>query len=79
MDDYCDELLAKMPEIVRATRVQLDFWKDLSWAMTVQHGARVADDPRRRRRRSPRASTHSTRSAPPDYEKLRTEIEEAGK
>ena len=26
----------KMPEIVRATRVQLNFWKNLSWAMTVQ-------------------------------------------
>ena len=34
--DYCTELLAKMPEIVRATRVQLNFWKDLSWAMTVR-------------------------------------------
>jgi naphthoate synthase len=34
--DYCAELLAKMPEIVRATRVQLNFWKDLSWAMTVR-------------------------------------------
>lgn len=34
--DYCRELLAKMPEIVRATRVQLNFWKDLSWAMTVK-------------------------------------------
>ncbi|HUG49301.1 MAG TPA: enoyl-CoA hydratase/isomerase family protein [Candidatus Limnocylindria bacterium] len=34
--DYCRELLAKMPEIVRATRVQLNFWKDYSWAMTVK-------------------------------------------
>ena len=34
--DYTTELLAKMPEIVRATRVQLNFWKDLSWAMTVR-------------------------------------------
>ncbi len=34
--DYCRDLLAKMPEIVRATRAQLNFWKDLSWAMTVR-------------------------------------------
>lgn len=32
----CDELLAKMPEIIRATRAQLDFWKDLSWSMTIR-------------------------------------------
>ena len=30
VDRMCDELLAKMPEIVRATKVQLDFWKDLA-------------------------------------------------
>ncbi len=36
VDDYCDELLAKMPEIVRATKVSLDFWKDLSWSMTIR-------------------------------------------
>jgi enoyl-CoA hydratase/carnithine racemase len=36
VDDYCSELLNKMPEIVRATRVQLNFWKDYSWAMTVK-------------------------------------------
>jgi enoyl-CoA hydratase/carnithine racemase len=36
VQDYCTELLAKMPEIVRATRVQLNFWKDYSWAMTVK-------------------------------------------
>jgi enoyl-CoA hydratase/carnithine racemase len=34
--DYTTELLAKMPEIVRATRAQLNFWKDMSWAMTVR-------------------------------------------
>jgi enoyl-CoA hydratase/carnithine racemase len=34
--DYCTELKSKMPEIVRATRAQLNFWKDLSWAMTVR-------------------------------------------
>jgi enoyl-CoA hydratase/carnithine racemase len=34
--DYCEELLAKMPEIVRATRVQLNLWKNLSWGMSIQ-------------------------------------------
>jgi enoyl-CoA hydratase/carnithine racemase len=36
VDRMCTELLAKMPEIVRATKVQLDFWKDLSWSMTIR-------------------------------------------
>jgi enoyl-CoA hydratase/carnithine racemase len=74
--DYCEELLGKMPEIIRATRVQLNFWKDLSWAMTV-HMARewltihaasseVAEG---------LASFHEKRK--PDFERLRTEIEEA--
>jgi enoyl-CoA hydratase/carnithine racemase len=36
VDAYCDELLAKMPEIVRATRAQLDFWRDLSWSLTIR-------------------------------------------
>jgi enoyl-CoA hydratase/carnithine racemase len=75
--DYCTELLAKMPEIVRATRVQLNFWKDLSWAMTVRMArewltvhagsAEVAEG---------LASFQAKR--PPDYEGLRTATEEAG-
>ncbi|MBA3852384.1 MAG: enoyl-CoA hydratase/isomerase family protein [Chloroflexi bacterium] len=36
VDDLCDALLEKMPEIIRATKVQLDFWKDLSWSMTIR-------------------------------------------
>jgi hypothetical protein len=75
--DYCTELLAKMPEIVRATRVQLNFWKDLSWAMTVRMArewltihagsAEVAEG---------LASFHEKR--PVDYEHLRRSIELAG-
>lgn len=75
--DYCSELLAKMPEIVRATRVQLNYWKNQSWAATV-HMARewltvhagsveVAEG---------LASFQEKRA--PDYERLRDEIEEAG-
>ena len=37
VDDLCRELLAKMPEIVRATKVQLDFWRDLAWSSTIRH------------------------------------------
>ena len=36
VDDYCEALLDKMPEITRATKVQLDYWKDLSWSMTIR-------------------------------------------
>lgn len=75
--DYCTELLAKMPEIVRTTRVQLNFWKDLAWGMTVAMArewltvhaasAEVAEG---------LASFHEKR--PPDYERLRRETEQAG-
>lgn len=36
VDDYCTALLEKMPEIVRATKVELDFWKDMAWSMTIR-------------------------------------------
>jgi enoyl-CoA hydratase/carnithine racemase len=32
-----DHLLAKFPEIVRYTKQQLNFWRDLSWALTIGH------------------------------------------
>ena len=75
--DYCTELLAKMPEIVRATRVQLNFWKDLSWAMTT----RMA-----REWLTIHASSDEVEEGlmsfrqkrPPDYERLRADIEQAG-
>jgi enoyl-CoA hydratase/carnithine racemase len=37
IDDLTDEFLATMPEIVRATKAQLHFWKDLAWSLTVRH------------------------------------------
>jgi len=75
--DYCAELLAKMPEITRATRVQLNFWKDLSWAMTVRMArewltVHAASD----EVEEGLMSFHQKR--PPDYERLRTDIEQAG-
>jgi enoyl-CoA hydratase/carnithine racemase len=33
--DYCNELLDKMPEVLRATKVELNFWKHFSWSMTI--------------------------------------------
>lgn len=77
VDDYCTGLLEKMPEIVRATKVQLDFWKDLAWASTIRMArewltvhagsAEVAEG---------LASFHGKR--PVDYEGLRRAIAEAG-
>ena len=32
-----DRLLAKFPEIVRYTKQQLNFWRDLSWGLTIGH------------------------------------------
>jgi enoyl-CoA hydratase/carnithine racemase len=78
VDDYCDELLAKMPEVLRATKVELDFWKDLSWSMTIRmarewltiHAAsgEVAEG---------LSSFEGKRAV--DYETLRRSIEEAGR
>lgn len=76
--DYCRELMTKMPEIVRATRAQLNLWKNLSWGMSIHMArewltvhaasAEVAEG---------LASFHEKR--PPDYENLRRKIEEAGR
>ena len=78
MADYCGELLSKMPEVIRATRVQLNYWKSQAWGATVQMArewltvhaasAEVGEG---------LASFHEMR--PPDYEELRTDIEKAGK
>ena len=37
VDAMCEELLDKLPEVIRATKTQLDFWRDLSWHETVNH------------------------------------------
>ena len=77
VDDYARELLDKMPEIIRATKVQLNFWKDYSWAMTIKMArewltlhagsAEVAEG---------LDSFHAKR--PVDYARLRREITNAG-
>ena len=37
VDVLCAKLAAKLPECMRYTKQQLNFWKDLSWAMTIGH------------------------------------------
>ncbi len=78
IDDYCDELLRKMPEIVRATKVELDYWKDQAWAATIRMArewltvhaasAEVAE-----------GLSSFQEKRPVDYEALRRTIEEAGR
>ncbi len=38
VDELVEKLLAKFPEKTRYTRQQLNFWRDLSWHLTVGHG-----------------------------------------
>jgi enoyl-CoA hydratase/carnithine racemase len=38
VDTVVEKLLAKLPEKMRYTKQQLNFWRDLSWHMTIGHG-----------------------------------------
>jgi len=38
VDGLVDKLLAKLPEKTRYTKQQLNFWRDLSWHLTIGHG-----------------------------------------
>ncbi|MFH1109112.1 MAG: hypothetical protein V1790_07955 [Planctomycetota bacterium] len=33
----CEKLINKLPECTRYTKQQLNFWRDLSWSLTVGH------------------------------------------
>jgi hypothetical protein len=37
IDDLVDRLIQKLPEVTRYTKQQLNFWRDLSWHLTVGH------------------------------------------
>lgn len=37
VDEMCAKLADKLPESMRYTKQQLNFWRDLSWAMTIGH------------------------------------------
>jgi enoyl-CoA hydratase/carnithine racemase len=73
VNELCNELLAKMPEILRATKAQLNFWKDLSWSLTIRHAREwltihAASD----EVREGLESFHARR--PPDYDGLRARL-----
>lgn len=38
VDALVDKLIAKLPEKTRYTKQQLNFWRDLSWHLTIGHG-----------------------------------------
>lgn len=37
VDDLSTEVLAKLPETIRATKAQVHFWKDLAWGLTIRN------------------------------------------
>jgi enoyl-CoA hydratase/carnithine racemase len=37
VDDLVERLVAKLPEVTRYTKQQLNFWRDFSWHLTVGH------------------------------------------
>ncbi|MEK6799561.1 MAG: enoyl-CoA hydratase/isomerase family protein [Planctomycetota bacterium] len=37
VDAMCEKLINKLPECTRYTKQQLNFWRDLSWSMTIGH------------------------------------------
>lgn len=77
VDDLSRELLAKLPETIRATKAQVQFWKDLAWGLTIRHAREwltihagspeVAEG---------LASFREKR--PPDYDRLRDGLVETG-
>lgn len=74
VDDLCAELLAKLPETIRATKAQTHFWKDLAWSLTIRHAREWltihADSDEVREGLASFAAKR-----PPDYEGLRRGIE----
>lgn len=37
VDEMCDKLIEKLPECMRYTKQQLNFWRDFSWSLTIGH------------------------------------------
>jgi enoyl-CoA hydratase/carnithine racemase len=37
VDAWVEKLLSKMPEVMRYTKTQTNFWKEFAWSMTVMH------------------------------------------
>src|SRR6476619_4259016 len=78
VDDLCEGLLEKMPEIIRATKVELDFWKDLSWGATIRMAREwLTIHASSREVAEGLASFEEKRGV--DYDGLRRSIQEAGR
>ncbi len=74
IDIMCDKLIDKLPECTRYTKQQLNFWRDMSWHMTIGH----ARDWLAIHNRAPevREGTMAfTGKRPIDYAKVRAEQE----
>ncbi len=37
VDELCEKLIHKLPGCIRYTKQQLNFWRDLSWSLTIGH------------------------------------------
>lgn len=37
VDAMCEKLVHKLPECIRYTKQQLNFWRDFSWSLTIGH------------------------------------------
>ncbi|MBA2557609.1 MAG: enoyl-CoA hydratase/isomerase family protein [Chloroflexi bacterium] len=70
VDELCGQLLDKMPEILRATKAQLNFWKDLSWSLTIR-GAREWLTVHAASREVAEGLASFEEKRPVDYERLR--------
>jgi enoyl-CoA hydratase/carnithine racemase len=78
VDEMARKLIDKMPEIIRYAKLQTNFWRDLSWSMTVQHARDWLSI------HADAAETSEGLAAfyekrPVDYEMLRNRIIEGGK
>jgi enoyl-CoA hydratase/carnithine racemase len=74
IDTMCEKLIDKLPECTRYTKQQLNFWRDMSWHMTIGH----ARDWLSIHNRAPevREGTMAfTEKRPIDYAKVRAEQE----
>lgn len=76
VDEYCEKLYRKMPEIVRYTRTQLNFWRDFAWSLTVEHARDwLSLHSNSAEVREGLASFHARR--PIDYDAVHTRLQQA--
>ena len=66
--DLAANLVRKLPEALRYTKTQLNWWRDMVWSQTVQHARDwlpSTPPPTRRRRPSPPSTRSDARSSTP--------------